>query len=153
MKTIVSICIVCLSLWGAHAIAKPPLPIPNNTPEQPLNRIVAIVNSDIITQTELNQALRGAEQQLSQNGMPPPSKTALEKQVLNQLIFMKIQLQIAQKNHITVSEEEVDAAIGRLAAQNKISVPTLKEALAKEGLSYPYFRNKIKQQLIIAKLQ
>lgn len=144
---------LCISFFCITVPAKQSLPTPNDTPVQPLNRIVAIVNNEVITQIELNRALLGAEQQLRKRRMPLPDHETLKKQVINNLVNMKLQLQIAKKNNITASNKEVNAAIARIASHNKLTVKVLKNELKKEGLSYQSFRKQIRDQLIISKIQ
>ncbi len=129
------------------------LPTPNVTKEQSVNQIVAVVNDEIITQSELDHALLAAQQQFQQRGIPVPDEQTFKKQVLDQLIYQKLQLQLAKRNNVTASNEEVNTAIAQIAAQNRATLDQLKEKLTQDGVSYETFRDQIRKQIIIGKLQ
>src|SRR5688572_3369882 len=91
----------------------------------PLDQIVAVVNDEVVTQSEVNQGLAVAKIQYTQTHQPMPSKEELQKQVTNQLINKKLQLQIAKQAGIKVTDSDVDQAVKNIAAQNNVSVSTL----------------------------
>jgi peptidyl-prolyl cis-trans isomerase SurA len=122
------------------------------TAAKPLDKVVAVVNSDVITQQELNKALFTAEKQLEQSNTPLPQKSALQKQVLNQLINRKLELQAAERMHITVTDEKVDETINTIAQKNKMTPAQLREALKSEGINYADYRKQIKEQMTIQQL-
>lgn len=135
------------------SVADNNLPIPNTTPLKSINGIAATVNSEIITEQQLDHALYAARQQFQHNNVPLPDSATLRKEVLQQLIYQHLQLEIAKRNKITVSDKEVDQAISHLAAENHATISQLKEKLAQQGLSYTGFRKQLRKQLIITKLQ
>lgn len=126
---------------------------PTITPEQSLNKIAAVVNDEIITQSEFTHAASIAKQQFAQEHISLPNKQTVKRQVLDQLIYQTLQLQLAKRNNIEVTNKEVDAAVARIAAQNHFSRTTLQQKLAKEGIAYKQFRGQLQKQLIISKLQ
>ena len=99
------------------------------TKVQPLDKIVAVANDIVITQSDLDQALGSAKKQLAASNTPTPSSSSLRKQVLNQLIDRKLQLQMADQNGISVSEADVTKAIERIASSNKLTVINMREIL------------------------
>ncbi|WP_369421478.1 SurA N-terminal domain-containing protein [Coxiella-like endosymbiont] len=115
--------------------------------------MAAVVNNEIITQSEFNHALAGAKQQLTQHHIPMPDEKVFRKHVIDQLIYQKLQLQLSKRNKIKASDEEINAIISRIAAQNQLSQSALKEKLNQQGISYREFRNQIRKQLLISKLQ
>lgn len=134
-------------------MAQSPLFEPNAAQEKPLDRIVAVVNSEIITQNEFDRALDAARQQFTQHHVPVPDEQVFQKRVIDQLIYQKLQLQLAKQRKITVSDKEINAAIVRIAAQNRLSQSALKEKLTRQGISCQELRNQIEKQLLISKLQ
>src|SRR5262249_5187339 len=122
-------------------------------PTVPLNRIAAIVNDEIIAESELDVAIDQLKQQLAASNVRIPSDTQLRKDALHQLITFKLQLQMAQRNSIKASPAEVDKTIDQIGSSHKMTMEQLKSQLAAQNISYADFRNKIAEQLIINKLQ
>ena len=108
---------------------------------QPIDRIAAVVDEDVILQSELDRAVRNITLQYAgrEDQLPPPD--VLRRQVLERLVLSKLQVARAESSGIRASDEEVDAAIGRIAAQNQISVDQMRVQLAGEGQSFAEFRN------------
>lgn len=121
--------------------------------QEQLDAIAAIVNNEIITQSEFKHALSATKQQLINYHVPIPNEKVFRKQVMEQLIYQKLQLEVAKQNKIKVSEKEINQTISRIAAQNRLSELKFKEKLNKQGISYQEFRNQIRKEVIISKLQ
>lgn len=133
-----------LLLVSANSMAK-------NTNEETLDQIVAVVNDDVITKTELQKAVTMTQLQLAGSGAPAPAE--LQKQVLNQLINKKLQLQIAQQVNVRISDADLNRAIGMIAEQNNVSVETLYDRIGSEGLSTSAYRQEMRDQMTMQKLQ
>ncbi len=133
-------------LANAGAYAKP-----ENTLS--LDRVVAVVNDSVITNSELALALKAAKEQLKISNKPVPAETALRKEVLDRLILEALQLQIAKRNNIEVSSDDINKAIQDMANQNHISVEQLKKAVERDGIEYSTFRKRINDQMIVSRLQ
>ena len=110
-----------------------------------VDRIVAQVNSEVITLSELNARLKTVSP-LLKNSLPPG--TTIEMEVLNQLIEMELINQMARRMGIIVSEREVDQAIESIKTDNKINDAQLRASLANEGQTLTSFRNNIKFQIL-----
>ena len=122
--------------------------------DESLNAVAAVVNNQIITQSELNGAVTKAKAQLAASANPNALNDAqLRKMVLQQLIDEKLQLQLAKKAGITVSNAEVSAAIAHLAQANGVTVAELKAKLAQAGMSFTAYQTMIHSQLIMHQLQ
>lgn len=122
------------------------------TGPQPIDRIVAVVEDDVILQSELNDAVAAIQQQYaSQPGQLPPIDV-LRRQVLDRLVLMKLQLQRADDQGVRVSDAEVDQAVQNVASQNKMSPDQLHAAVEQSGLSYTAFRQQLHDQLVVQKL-
>ena len=119
---------------------------------QPIDRIVAVVEDDVILQSELNDAVAAIQQQYaSQPGQLPPIDV-LRKQVLDRLVLMKLQLQRADDQGVRASDAEVDQAVQNVATQNKMTTDQLRAAVEQSGLSYNAFRQQLHDQLVVQKL-
>src|SRR5262249_48915341 len=110
-----------------------------------LDGIMAIVNDDVITQSEFNQAYQLIEQQAAKTQTPMPKN--VHKLVLNQLIDTKIQLQIVKQQGITVKAEEVKQAIANIAKNNHVSAQEVYQKVKEEGMSKEGYQARIKEQL------
>lgn len=124
-----------------------------DTKEQSLDQMVAVVNDDLITRSELSTALKTVKLQLSQQNMQQPPERELEKQVLDQLINKRLQLQLAKQAGISVTEEELDTAVGKIAEQNGISVADLYKRLSAEGIAKSSYRKEIREQMTLTRIQ
>ena len=119
----------------------------------PLDRIVAVVNDDVIMQSELQEKLRTVINQLEQQGTVQPPMAALNKQVLDRLILNKLQLQLASITGIRVDDETLNRTISNIAAENNLSLNQFREILVNDGYSYERFREDIRDEIIITRLR
>lgn len=121
--------------------------------EQALDQVVAVVNDDVVTKSELTHALKITKSQISQANLPVPAENVLQKQVLDQLINKKLQLQIAKQAGIQVEDSDMERAVQMIANQNQITVDMLYQKLSEEGMDVSEYRNEIHDQLVMQKLQ
>lgn len=125
----------------------------NTAKRDAFDRIVAIVNDDVITQTELEFEMDAVKQQLRQQQTPVPSDSVLQKQVLERLIMMRIQLQRAERRLLRVDDESLNQAIENIARQNGLDLSQFRRALESSGLSYNEYRERIRDEMVISRLQ
>jgi peptidyl-prolyl cis-trans isomerase SurA len=118
-----------------------------------VDRIVAVVNKEVITYSELHEAVGMAERQLARQGTPAPEPRVLERQMLERLILDKAQLQLARETGLRVDELQVDRAVERIAQSNKMTLADFRRALESDGVAFDAFRNDIRQQMIMARLR
>ena len=118
-----------------------------------LDRIVAVVNEDVITRRDLEDRMRVVSMQLKQQGTPAPAPDVLEKQVLDRMIYAKVQLQFAKETGLRVDDGQLDAAITRIAEGNKITLAKLRETIEKDGVSFAKFREDIREEIVMARLR
>jgi peptidyl-prolyl cis-trans isomerase SurA len=123
------------------------------TPAQPLDRIVAVVNKTIITQSELEEALHKIKQQLSATHTPLPPATILGQQVLDQLINRKLQLDLAEQAGIQVDNADVTKAINSIAHSNHITADRLYAEVSHQGLNKMEYRKEIQDEITINRIQ
>ncbi|MBI4006337.1 MAG: peptidylprolyl isomerase [Gammaproteobacteria bacterium] len=119
----------------------------------PLDRIVAVVNDDVIMQSELEEKLRTVRNQLEQQGTALPPSGILEKQILDRLILNKLQLQLASSTGIRIDDETLNRTISNIASENNVSLTQFREILEKDGYSYEHFREDIRNEIIITRLR
>ncbi|MFC0677192.1 peptidylprolyl isomerase [Lysobacter korlensis] len=120
---------------------------------QPIDRIVAVVNEDVVLRSELDRAVANiaAQYQGRENQLPP--RDVLERQVLERLVLLKLQVARAQETGVRITDQELDQAIGAIAAQNRISVDQLREQLARDGIAFAEFRNSVREELLTQRLR
>jgi len=121
--------------------------------KEALDRIVAVVNEDVVLQSELDQELRTVTAQLRQRNTPLPSSDILSRQVLERLILQKLQLSVAQRAGIRVDDATLNAAVQRIAEQNRLSLSEFRTTLEREGYDYAKFREGLRREIAIARLQ
>ena len=119
----------------------------------PLDRIVAVVENDIIMQSELDIQLRTVVGRMKEQGVKLPSSSVLENQVLERMILTKIQLQLAENTGIRVDDETLNRTISNIAAGNNVSLSQFKEILEKDGFNYEKFRENIRNEIIVSRLR
>lgn len=117
------------------------------------DRIVAVVGDDVVTSHELKSRLASALQQLQKQGTPLPPQDVLERQMLERVIIERAQLQLAKETGIRVDDQQLDQAIGRIATGNRLTMVQFREALKKDGIQYPAFREEIRSEMIMARLR
>jgi peptidyl-prolyl cis-trans isomerase SurA len=118
-----------------------------------LDAIVAIVNEDVITRSELDQEIATILVQLRARGTELPPREAIEHQVLERMISKRLELQTAERLGLQVDDATLERAIDSIAAKNNLSVPQLRETLEKEGVDFARFRQDTRNQILIARLQ
>jgi len=119
----------------------------------PLDKIIAIVDDNIITQIELNDRVKLISQQLKQQGNRLPSLDTLHKQVLERLILEKLQLEMAKKTGIRINDETVNRVITNIARENRLSMEKFRQVLLKDGFQFADFRDNIRREVTISRLR
>lgn len=118
-----------------------------------VDRIVAVVGREVVTQSELAERRDVAERQLRRQGTPLPERAQLERQILDRLILDKAQLQLARENGIRVEEIQLDRSLERIAENNNLSLSGFRQMLEKDGVPFDKFREEIRQQIILQRLR
>lgn len=118
-----------------------------------IDRVVAIVNDDIIARTELDDQIRTIKAQLRQQRIPLPPENVLQRQVLERMVVEQIQLQLAEEISIVVDDDSLNQAISGIAAQNRLSLAEFRDVLQDEGYDFARFRENIRKEMIIVRLR
>jgi peptidyl-prolyl cis-trans isomerase SurA len=120
---------------------------------QPLDSVVAVVEDDVILRSELDDALANLRRQYVGKEAQLPPQDVLEKQLLERLIVGKLQVQRAEQTGVEATDTEIDQALGRMAAQNNMTVLQMREVLARDGVSLAEFRRSVRDELLAQKLR
>lgn len=115
--------------------------------------IVAVVNSEPITNSEVRLKLIRTEQQILQQGTALPPRSELVPQILERMISDKAQLQLARTSGIRIDENTVENAVQTVASQNQISVDQLRSRLKADGVDYTQFRSEVRDELLVGRLR
>jgi peptidyl-prolyl cis-trans isomerase SurA len=107
----------------------------------------------VITRRELDDRLKTVLSQLRQQGTPLPPEDVLAKQVLERMIQTRTQLQLARDTGLRVDDATLDAAIGRIASNNKVSVQDLRNVIEKDGVSFAKYREEIRDEIVLVRLR
>lgn len=118
-----------------------------------LDKVVAIVNNSVITQSQLDTAIMDKKATLQSTGSPLPNASKLRQETLNDLIAKKIQLQVAERNKIKVTDAEVNETLNKIAKKNNLTMAQFKEALIKQGSNYQRFRSQLHDELVLHEFQ
>ena len=115
--------------------------------------IVAVVNAEPITNQQVSAQVERIRRQLAAQRQPQPDLRELARQVLNQLINDRAQLQLAKESGIRIDEPSIDQAEQSVASQNQLTVEQLRQQLQREGIDYANFREQLRDQLMLTRLR
>ncbi len=118
-----------------------------------LDRVIAVVDSGVIMETQLNTRVEEVLQRLQASQAELPPLNLLEEQVLERLIVEEIQMQIADRAGIKISDSELNQTLSRIASQNNLTLEEFRIAIQQDGGSYKAFRETIRKELIIQRVQ
>jgi len=120
---------------------------------QKLDRIIAVVDQDVITEKELQEKINSVISNLKNQKIEIPSESVLRKQVIEILIANSIQIQLANQTGLKINDAQVDKTIERIAEKNKLNVIDFKKTLEKDGTNFYKFREEIRNEITIAQLK
>jgi len=123
------------------------------TPIVELDRIVAVVNNDVIVESELEERVREVRAQLRQTGTPPPAESALRRQVLERLVLDRLQLQIARDNGMRVDDDELTAALEQIASRNQLTLRQFRDVLERDGFDFGRFREQVRNEILLGRVR
>ena len=118
-----------------------------------LDRVVAVVDSGVVMESQLNQRVKDIIGRLRSDGMELPPKEVLEEQVLERLIIEEIQLQIGDQAGVKISDAELNRALSMIASDNSMNLEQFKESLDANNDSYVKLRDQVRKELIIQRVQ
>lgn len=118
-----------------------------------IDKVIAHVDEDVILQSELDRKVAQAKQQISSRGGQLPPDSILDKEILEQLIVDRIQLQMARKSGITISDAELQQFVQRLAQNNNMSVDEWRLFLASQGINYQLFLQDLNNEILVSRFR
>jgi peptidyl-prolyl cis-trans isomerase SurA len=120
-----------------------------------VDRIVAVVNSEAVTSSQLRDRVIRVRQNLKKQGMEgqmPPTE-ALERQILEQLVMERVQLQQARNASIKIDDGMLERAIKLIAENNRLTLDQMRTAITRDGLSWDRYREEIRAEMMISRLR
>lgn len=152
MACVLALC-AALTLCAAPLAAKAAAKDGQSPAIQPVDRIVAVVNNEVITQFDLNDRMKVVLQQLKKQGTPLPAAGVLEKQLLERMITEQVQLQFAAETGLRVDDMQLDKALQRIAQDNGMSLDAFRATLEKDGTPFAKFREEVRNEIVLARLR
>lgn len=152
-RALLSPLIVGLALSTLPTYAQAAVPSPQST--QTLDRVVAVVDDDIILQSELLSRASQIRVQMAKRNTPiPPDENKLLEQVLDRMVVESIELQMAEKGGIKVDDNSINETLGNIARQNRLSLEQFQQAIEQEdGMSFKAFREQIRREMTVSQLR
>jgi peptidyl-prolyl cis-trans isomerase SurA len=145
----------CAAL-AANAQAPAPTPtLATPTPSRvvPVDRIVAVVNDEVITLNDLSERVNLVMRQIQRQGGQVPGADVLTRQILERMVNDLVQVQLAKETGIKVDDATLDKTIERIAQENNLAVSAFRGALERDGIRYPRFREDIRSEILLARLR
>jgi peptidyl-prolyl cis-trans isomerase SurA len=118
-----------------------------------LDRVVAVVNSEVVTRLDLDDQVKIATQQLKRQGTPLPAADVLERQLLERLVTAKVLTQTARETGLRVDDTQLQRSIERIAQENKASPEAFRKMLEADGIDFNRFREELRNEILIARLK
>ncbi len=118
-----------------------------------LDRVVAVVNTEALMQSELEAKMDSVYQNLRQRNISPPPRDQLRQQVLDRLILDTIQIQRAEKSGMRVQEQQLMQALTSVAQKNKMTLNQFRQILERQGIPFDSVRDQISRELLITQLR
>jgi len=119
----------------------------------PVDRVIAVVNDEALTQYDVNEQKRVVLGQMKTSNLTPPSPEVLEKQLLERLITERVLLQYAKETGIRIDDTTVERALARIAEDNKLSNDEFKKAVEREGIPFAKYRADIRNEITVQRLR
>lgn len=118
-----------------------------------LDQVVAIVDDDVIMASELRERVQSITQTLQTRGAELPPEDVLIRETLDRLILESLQLQLAQRVGVRISDAQLNAAMERVAAQNRMSLEEFRQALEAQGESFAAMREQVRREMLVQQVQ
>ncbi|MBL8502330.1 MAG: peptidylprolyl isomerase [Rhodocyclaceae bacterium] len=117
------------------------------------DRIIAVVNEEVITLHELRSRMAQVERQLRQQGTQLPPRDVLEKHILERLIVDRVQVQLAKETGLRIDDAQLDQALARIAEGNRMGLAEFRANLEQDGIPWMKFREEIRNEMTIGRLR
>jgi peptidyl-prolyl cis-trans isomerase SurA len=127
--------------------------LPLAVPATSLDRVVAVVNKDVIVQSELDREVQRILADLRRRGTATPPPQEFQRQVLEHLVVRRLQLQLADQAGINVGDDELNFALQNIAARNNLTLEQMREAVVADGGSFEDFREDVRNEMRLTQLR
>lgn len=118
-----------------------------------VDRIVAVVNNEVITRIELVERIERVLEDLRRQKIASPPREEMEQQALERMVMDKVQFQYAKETGVKVDELDLDRAIERIAETNNLSLPEFRRMLERDGIPYDKFRDDLRHEILLTRLR
>ncbi|HEX8478258.1 MAG TPA: SurA N-terminal domain-containing protein, partial [Telluria sp.] len=118
-----------------------------------IDQIAVVVNDEVITRNEVNQRVSQVEANMRAKGAQVPDTADLKRQVVEQMIATRAQLQLAKEMGVRVDDPTLDRAIANIAEQQKMTVQEMRNQMEKEGMTFAGFRDEIRNEISMQRLR
>ena len=157
-RLVACIAVFATAACALAALAQGPAPAParaNVSLDQAvlLERVVAIVNDEALTQFDVNEQKRVVLEQMKTQKVTPPASEVLEKQLLERLITERVLMQVAKETGIRVDDTQVERTIARIAQDNKLSTEDFRKAVEREGMLFSKYREDVRNEIVVQRLR
>lgn len=117
------------------------------------DRIIAVVNDEVITLNELKARIAAVERQLRQQGTQMPPRDVLEKHILERLIVDRVQIQFARETGLRIDDAQLDQTLARIAEGNRMDLAQFRASLEQDGIPWAKFREDIRDEIIVSRIR
>lgn len=124
-----------------------------NNQIQLLDQVIAIVDDDVITASELKERIQQVKINIEKSGKPAPPMQEIQQEILDQLILENIQLQMALRAGVRISDAQLNDSMLRIAQQNRMNLQQFKQTLERDNLSYTATREQIRKEMLLQRVQ
>lgn len=138
-----------LALLAAFAAT----PVAAQPATETLDRIVAVVDEDVVLQSELDSQVNSVTTQYASNPGQLPPRDVLERQLLSRLIMQKLQIARSASSGVKVSDADIDQAMAQIANQNRMEVGQLRTAIEGQGIDFNRFREDVAEQVVVQRMR
>lgn len=141
------------TLLASVLFCLPTIAAPENTRGQALDQVIAIVDDDVVLASELQERIQQVVANIDKQGKEPPPMAEIQQTLLDQLILENIQMQLAVRAGVRISDAQLNDAILRIAQQNQLTLDQFRQALDADGLSYASTREQIRKEMMLQRVQ
>lgn len=118
-----------------------------------IDKIVAVVGEEALMESELQQRIQQANEQIAERGIRPPPANILRQQVLDRLIVDTIQLQLAKRGGLRIDDQTLNETLAKIAQQNNMTLRQFSQAIEADGLTFNEFREQIRHEMLISQVR
>lgn len=118
-----------------------------------IDKIVAVVDEEALMESELQQRIQQANEQIAEQGIRPPPQKILRQQVLDRLIVDTIQLQLAAQGGLRVDDQSLNGTLAKIAQQNNMTLRQFSQAIEADGITFKEFREQIRHEMLISQVR